>query len=94
MTPQEAIERLKGRHMTMSMGFARKDGMLECKAQNEAINMAVAALEKQIPKKPEYSSDGYAPDGTEVWDAHCPNCEHELDIEDICPNCGQAIDWS
>lgn len=63
---------------------------------NEAIDMAIAALEKQIPKAPQFSSDGYGPEGMEVWDAHCPSCEHELDgdgEEDICPNCGQAILW-
>ena len=61
------------------------------------FNMAISAMEKQVPKLPQFSSDGYDPEGMEVWDAHCPNCEHELDgdgDEDICPNCGQAIDWS
>ena len=47
----------------------------------ESIDMAIQALEKQIPKKPTYEGDGYAPDGTFVWD-------------DFCPNCGQKIDWS
>lgn len=60
---------------------------------NEAIDVAISALEKQIAKKPEYSSDGYSPEGLEIWDAHCPNCGHELEEEDICPNCGQAICW-
>ena len=61
---------------------------------NTAIDMAIFALEKQIPKAPDYSSDGYSPEGLEVWDAYCPHCGHELDDEDICPNCGQAIDWA
>ena len=59
----------------------------------EALNMAIEALKKEIPLVPEYISDGYAPDGTSVWDAHCPMCGHELDEDDICPNCGQAIYW-
>ena len=83
MSNEEAIEVLKA-----AKGYIKYGGIAE------AADVAISALEKQIPKKPEYSSDGYAPDGAEVWDAHCPNCEHELDIEDICPNCGQAIDWS
>ena len=52
-----------------------------------AIDMAIAALEKQNPKK----LDVWA-DGTE----HCTNCEHDnscLGFK-ICVNCGQAIDWS
>ncbi len=57
------------------------------------------AIEKQQSKKPNYEGDGYAPDGTFVWDEWlCPNCEsrYEVDYEyyDYCPNCGQRIDWS
>ena len=64
----------------------------------EAIDMAIKALEKQIPKKPEFEGDGYS-DGHLVYDTWiCPNCEkrYEVDYEeyDHCPNCGQKIDWS
>ena len=65
----------------------------------DAIGMAVSALEKQIPKKPTYDCDGYAPGGIFVWDEWiCQNCgsRYELEYDDYeyCPNCGQAIDWS
>ena len=66
----------------------------------EALDMAIADMEKQIPKKPIYEADGYA-DGELVYDsAECPNCGHlfEYDINDwesaYCSDCGQAIDWS
>ena len=68
---------------------------------NEAINyithhafisddvkeIAIEALEKQIPKK------------LDVWaneTEHCPNCEHDNTCLGFrfCVNCGQAIDWS
>lgn len=57
------------------------------------------AVEKQKPKKPTYEGDGYAPDGSFVWDEWlCPNCgsRYELDYDehDCRPNCGQKIDWS
>lgn len=61
-----------------------------------AVKMAVDALEKQIPKKLYYVSDGDA-DGYPVWDYFCPACESELDgcsYYDFCPYCGQALDWS
>lgn len=63
----------------------------------EARNMAIKALEKQIPKKPTYDGDGYAPDGTLVYDTWiCPCCgkRYEVDYDDYtyCPNCGQKID--
>lgn len=51
------------------------------------------------PKKPTYEGDGYAPDGTFVYDTwECPNCgeyyEVDYDDYDYCPKCGQKIDWS
>ena len=60
-------------------------------------NTAIEALEKQLPKKPTYEGDGYAPDGTFIWDEWlCPNCgsRYEVDYDDYsyCPNCGQRID--
>lgn len=57
------------------------------------------AVEKQNPKTPTYEGDGYAPDGSFVWDEWiCPRCgtSYEVDYDeyDYCPNCGQSIDWS
>ncbi len=56
-------------------------------------------LEKQIPKKPTYEGDGYAPDGTFIYDTWiCPCCDKRYEVDyddyDYCPNCGQKIDWS
>ena len=51
-----------------------------------ALELAISALEKQIPKKPvrdrEYTL--------------CPNCKKvEIDwLDKYCHGCGQAIDWS
>ena len=66
---------------------------------NDGMGIAIQALEKQIPKKPTYEGDGYAPDGTFVLDEWlCPCCgsRYEVDYDDYdyCPNCGQKIDWS
>lgn len=64
----------------------------------EAQKMAIEAIEKQIPKKPNIEGDGYA-DGHLVYDTWiCPNCgkSYEVDYDnyDYCPNCGQHIDAS
>ena len=61
----------------------------------EEVRMAV---ERQIPESPTLDGDGYAPDGTFVWDEWlCPNCkcryELEYDDYDYCPTCGQHIGW-
>lgn len=55
-------------------------------------------VEKQIPKSPTYDGDGYAPDGTFVWDEWlCPCCGSRFGVDyeehDYCPNCGQHILW-
>lgn len=57
----------------------------------------IAAIEKQMPKKPDYEGDGYA-DGELVYDTWiCPCCgkHYEIDYDDYdyCPNCGQKLDW-
>lgn len=63
-----------------------------------ALKEAMKAVRKQIPKTPTFEGDGYAPDGSFVWDEWlCPNCSsrYEVDYEEhnYCPNCGQRIDW-
>lgn len=66
----------------------------------DAFDMAVKALENQMPKKIRYDYDGY-PDGSLVWEnAICPNCGfYRSDCHDtwempFCPECGQKLDWS
>ena len=64
----------------------------------EVYEVAVKALEKQIPKKPAYEGDGYY-NGQIVLDTWiCPNCEKHYEVDyddyDYCPNCGQHIDHS
>lgn len=63
------------------------------------LYLAIEALEKQIPKKPEYEGDGYA-DGHLVYDyAKCPICGHDFEYgindweSDYCSDCGQRLDW-
>ena len=55
--------------------------------EKEVAELAISALEKQIPKKPDLDGGVY-----------CPCCLHEFkshyDETRYCPNCGQAIDWS
>ena len=66
----------------------------------DALLMAIKSLQKKIPRKMVYESDGYA-DGYPVWDkAWCPWCGMRFDYDDdnwkvakFCPRCGQALDW-
>lgn len=54
----------------------------------EAVNMAINALEKQMPKKPIFTEDKQF--------ALCPCCDMKglFEKQKHCDNCGQAIDWS
>lgn len=65
----------------------------------EWLEKSKEALEKQLPKKPNYEGDGYDENGELIYDTWiCPTCEenYEVDYEeyDYCPHCGQAIDRS
>lgn len=87
MTAQEAIKEL-------SYDETAYGG----KCTKPVREVAIEALEKQIPQRPNLEADGYA-DGQLVYDTWiCPHCgeyyEVDYDDYDYCPNCGQAIDWS
>lgn len=81
MTAQEAFEYLT----SINISFARGNGKTRL---FDAINKAIEALLKQIPKKPEYDEN------TGIYT--CPNCRNvsAYDVSafgDYCENCGQAI---
>ena len=82
MTYEEAIKQLN------SIAIYHFD-----KYTADAINMAIDALEKQIPKKPIHMHKNYycpicKEDGWMMWDDAIPN-----DMDKYCGICGQAIDW-
>lgn len=61
----------------------------------EKMELIIAALEKQVPEKPELQGDT---EGNLVYDMWvCPRCHkrYELEYDDYCycPACGQRIDW-
>ena len=50
-----------------------------------AMEIAVEAMEKQIPNKPNMPLDAY-------W--ICPTCKRKIDYPfEHCKRCGQAINW-
>ena len=95
MTSSEAIEKLKNMRLYMQI----EDENNDCKFTEDdykANEMAIQALEKQIPKKPiNYDKHYYK----------CPCCNEDLEIDDdmlfiydeeppkFCIKCGQKLDW-
>lgn len=65
--------------------------------QDIALSMAVAVLEKQIPKSPKNETHIYGEDadgnrGIELTDLVCPNCENDIVLDsEYCPDCGQHL---
>ena len=81
MNEKEAIEILEGLAVPIH--------------EEAAYDMAVEALKKQIPKKPEYKEEDRFVKNHFAWYTHCPQCGCEINAGDMhCTQCGQAIDWS
>lgn len=78
MTNQEAIEDIKS--------------CIGCGIYEETANVAISALEKQIPKKP-IDNKNFSFGNVGI----CPCCNEDITTmysSKVCTNCGQAIDWS
>ena len=96
MKIEEAIEIIEGEYVTMSKWYGTSE---EAGRHNEAIKMAVDALKKQIPMKPdEHLEQVQKHMNLGVKAPFCPKCGSDLldeknDCYDFCPYCGQAIDW-
>lgn len=84
MIPKEAIRRIKQYNVVHS----RKEKHFAVHI-TEALNMAVDALEKKIPKKP------YSDNDNGIYEKECcPNCHRSLFPNDHHCRCGQSLDWS
>ena len=85
MTENETIEIIKN-----FPKWNLDDLWLENDKMDELVDVAIKALEKQIPKKPDFTEDKEF--------ALCPCCNGKglLNKQKYCDNCGQKIDldWS
>lgn len=99
MKQEEAIKSMRNLNMVLSI----------TDSERESVNMAVAALEKQIPQKPVRKDDVYENYTSEPIQAYvCPSCGEVLIAiktkellklnlffakPKFCQECGQAIEW-
>ena len=90
MTESEAIKELHE---------IRPRGGIIPQKRAEALDVAIQALEKQIPKKPtpiDYEKYIDVIDNARLlrgayW---CPNCKRVVKSGSFCNDCGQKLDWS
>lgn len=108
MTAQEAIERLT--RMTTFCSGGRGNATIKGKKLPErdeeirrlnftALDMAISAIEKQIPKRPE-RKEMCSPNAFNGWYRwFCPDCGNPLGVVNrpnkfnYCEKCGQALRW-
>lgn len=91
MTEKEAIYNLK--HCVTAYE-AQNPNNLTCDLTWKTLDIAVKALEKQIPKKPIKSKEQKI---RYVNTYYCPTCNlgfTGFNIAKWCYHCGQKLDWS
>lgn len=87
--------------VVLDSGFGTHPGESDLVYRNRKMyaELAIQALEKQIPKKPtpiEYEKymdtvkNALFLKGS-YW---CPNCNHVVKCGTYCSDCGQKLDWS
>lgn len=76
--------------VVLNSGFGTRPGESSIVYRNRKMysELAIQALEKQIPKKPDFTEDKEF--------ALCPCCNGKglFDKQKYCDNCGQKLDWS
>ena len=93
MTENEAIEAIQ---FDLKIG-----GEIHSQVLCDAVNVAIQALEKRIPKKPR-KTDSYRGVLKKVYAYVCPTCGNarlekymnERQNTVFCWDCGQKLDWS
>lgn len=99
MTPQEAIKAMKFNKENLYNGISNQF--------TSAFDVAISALEKQIPQKPILKETKCFDGSTADFVFVCPVCNRKIcsePIDDVMAsflkedyphcNCGQALDWS
>ena len=87
MTYEEAIKNINALNALLGQKELYDDEF------ENALAIAIDALEKQVPKKPLHMHKNYycpicKENGWMLWDDAIPN-----DMDKYCGKCGQAINW-
>lgn len=86
MTYEEAIRKIDSQKLQFLEDYVDYSGI------SEAYDMAIEALEKQIPKKPIITRNEHS---TRIIGYGCPACHKDVKGSDFyCWSCGQKLRWS
>lgn len=93
MTEKEAIKILQELSLERCEAFGFDCGNCDKCEVTIAYDMAIKALEKQIPKKPKNEYTDNLDITTEI--PVCPVCGNQSidETNKYCSDCGQKIDW-
>lgn len=92
---EEAIKYLadKERALRCALPHAKDGWFEETVKEIQALDMAIEALEKQIPQKPSWEYLGDNLSRKEIITL-CPCCYESIEEGEHHCKCGQVIDWS
>lgn len=96
MKPEESIKILQECIDLIGTEYPDQKDLMEYR---KALERAVKALKKQIPRKVDNLSEMYMDFGVgkkiKVGAyGDCPNCKYSVDIvSNYCTRCGQKLDW-
>ncbi len=94
MTVKEAVSQLKDLMRDRESFFNNNGDDDIFRTDAKACDIAIEALEKQIPKKPIISEEQHI---RYVTTFECPACNGKFTgfgVAKYCYRCGQALDWS
>jgi hypothetical protein len=91
MNNQEAIQEFKTANKILKNGDNGAYDVAKTIVRND---LAIAALEQQIPKKPRDINNSSI--RARFKSGNCPECDAYIDTDDdlkFCTECGQSLDW-
>lgn len=95
MTKQEVIDKLRNIKLYMKIVDSQDHDLQFSNNDYTTIDIAIKAVEKQVPKKPTRIKDIKDFSGRHYcFKGECPKCGNTVGEPELyCYHCGQKLDW-